>query len=157
VCDLTGICTYQAIERGLLTNKVLQDYSIEINDIRRNKSEFEDEKRNVIARWVKEYLAPIAYSSGIPISNLAIWWVLRQKGVQLCLFGAKSQNQVIENMAAADVNLPATTIDVLNESYVSLSNEIQKRFSVTVREFLGLANYDYYKNSNPSGKINTSA
>jgi voltage-dependent potassium channel beta subunit len=57
-------------------------------------------------------LKPVADDLGINRTQLALAWTLRQPAVSSAIIGATRPEQVVDNVAAADVNLPA---DVVNQ------------------------------------------
>lgn len=56
-------------------------------------------------------LRPIAEELGINRAQLALAWTLRQPGVSSAIIGATKPAQVIDNAAAAEVNLPPDVIE----------------------------------------------
>lgn len=66
--------------------------------------------------WIKSYLTPevlnavselqnLAEQNGLTLSQMALAWILRQKGVSSAIIGASKPEQVVENVKASDVTL----------------------------------------------------
>jgi voltage-dependent potassium channel beta subunit len=60
-------------------------------------------------------LKPIADDLGITRSQLALAWVLRQPGVSSVITGATKQDQVEDNVRAADVSLSRDVVDAIDD------------------------------------------
>jgi len=84
-----------------------------------------DEKRGV---WMKKYLddasqkkvaafCALAGEAGIPPARLALAWVFTRPGVASAIFGATRVDQVEENVAAAEVEVPADLAARLDEIF----------------------------------------
>lgn len=61
-----------------------------------------------------EKLAAVAKEAGIPLSNLALAWVLAQPNITSAIIGASRPEQVTENVRAVDVELGADALDKIN-------------------------------------------
>ena len=75
----------------------------------------------LIGRWLEddvlrrvERLARVAEGAGLPLSQLALAWVLREENIASAIVGASRPEQVRENAAAADVVLDAATVAELD-------------------------------------------
>lgn len=146
-----GIVAYQVIERGLLTNKVVDGIVLREGDLRHKKPEFAREIRQVIGQWVGEHLKPIAEDLETSVSALAIWWALQQPAIALCQCGATEEAHVVSNLQAITMAPPSDTLDRINASYQILADEVHKEYSQSIREYMGLAQYSIYSGS-ASGK-----
>jgi len=146
-----GITAYQVIERGLLTNNAAT-LVLREGDLRNKKAEFASDIRERIGRWVAQYLVPIANELNIAVTTLVIWWALNQPGIALCQAGATSEKQILDNIKVLSFTPPSGTLERLNKSYSILEEEIKKEYSRSVREFMGLAQYNLYSGS-ASGKV----
>jgi voltage-dependent potassium channel beta subunit len=60
-------------------------------------------------------LKPIAEELGVNRAQLALAWTLRQSGVSSAIIGATRPEQVIDNVAAAEIDLPADVISRIDE------------------------------------------
>lgn len=147
-----NIIVFQVIERGLLTNKVIEGLSLREGDLRNKKPEFGEDIRSRIALWVAEYLKPIADDLSVTVSALALWWTLQQPGITICLNGATSHSQLHDNFRAMSLKPAHGTLERIERAYQTLESQLSEEYSKSVREFMGLAQYNIYKGSNPSGK-----
>jgi len=59
-------------------------------------------------------LRPLADELGITMAQLAIAWVLRERGVSSAIVGASRPDQVDENVAASGVELPADVLAAID-------------------------------------------
>jgi aryl-alcohol dehydrogenase-like predicted oxidoreductase len=133
-----GIIPYQVIERGLLTDKVIEGIELREGDLRHQKPEFASEVRQVIGWWVGEHLKPIADDLETSVSALAIWWALQQPAIAFCICGATKVAQIVSNLRAASLEPPSDTLERINATYQTLVDEIESKYSMSVREFMGL-------------------
>lgn len=89
------------------------------------QSRANDPKRN---RWMTDYLdpdalarvedlRPLADELGISMAQLAIAWCLRQPSVASALIGATRIEQIRENVAAAEVQLPPDVLDRIDRIF----------------------------------------
>lgn len=149
-CNI-NVVVFQVIERGLLTNKIVEGITLREGDLRNKKPEFSEDIRNRIGRWVAEYLKPIADNLHITVSELALWWTLQQPGILICLGGATNESQLRTNFQAVSMSPAPQVLEQIEQAYRTLESQLFKEYSKSVREFMGLAQYSIYKGSNPSG------
>jgi aryl-alcohol dehydrogenase-like predicted oxidoreductase len=64
---------------------------------------------------VLEQVENVANDVGIPVSKLAILWILKNEAVTAPIVGASSVEQVEENCRIVETNLPDETYKTLNE------------------------------------------
>ena len=93
---------YSPIALGMLTGKVKPERKFPEGDQRGNKPRFSVENRKRVLDMLAEF-QPIADAHDISLAQLAIAWTLAQPGCSHALVGARSEQQVRENAAAADV------------------------------------------------------
>jgi aryl-alcohol dehydrogenase-like predicted oxidoreductase len=72
---------------------------------------FRDEVLEAVQR-----LAPIAEQSGLSLAQLALAWILRQPNVASAIIGATKPEQVVENAAAAAVDLDDDLLQAIDEA-----------------------------------------
>jgi aryl-alcohol dehydrogenase-like predicted oxidoreductase len=84
----------------------------------------------MISRWMRDdvltavqALRPLAEQAGLSLSQLAVAWVLQNRGVSAAIIGASRPEQVTENVAAAGVTLP---LDLLTEIDTVLDAVIER-------------------------------
>lgn len=102
-----GQVVFSPLAQGLLTGKYRKDQEIPQNaraaDPKANMymgNLLSDENLNKV-----EQLIDIASELQIPLSQLALAWILRQPNVSSALIGASRPEQVVENVKAIDVTL----------------------------------------------------
>jgi aryl-alcohol dehydrogenase-like predicted oxidoreductase len=61
-------------------------------------------------------LVPIAQEAGLSMPQLALAWVLRERGVASAIVGASRPEQVHSNAAASGVELSADTLEAIDEA-----------------------------------------
>jgi aryl-alcohol dehydrogenase-like predicted oxidoreductase len=61
-------------------------------------------------------LRPVAAGAGLTLSQLALAWVLHQRGVSAVIVGATRPEQVRENVAASDVKLSDDTLRAVDDA-----------------------------------------
>jgi aryl-alcohol dehydrogenase-like predicted oxidoreductase len=72
---------------------------------------FRDEVLEAVQR-----LAPIAEQAGLSLAQLALAWILRQPNVASAIIGATKPEQVVENAAAAAVDLDDDLLQAIDEA-----------------------------------------
>jgi aryl-alcohol dehydrogenase-like predicted oxidoreductase len=118
---------YQVIERGLLTNKGAVGFELREGDLRWKKLEFGDTIRPIIAKWVRDYLKPIASERGISVEVLAVWWALQQPVTGCCAVGATRVEQIQEVMRASQLRLPPDTLPLIESAFQELPTQIVRK------------------------------
>ena len=63
-----------------------------------------------------EAMRPIAQSRGVSVARIALAWVLHQAGVTSVIVGAKSQEQLADNIAAAEISLTPEELVALDDA-----------------------------------------
>jgi voltage-dependent potassium channel beta subunit len=107
-----GLVTWSPLAMGMLTGKY--DDGIPA-DSRFGREPWAKERYMNDANIERvRQLKPIADGLGISRAQLALAWVLRHDGVSSVITGATRPEQVLDNVAAADVALSAETIDQIN-------------------------------------------
>lgn len=134
-----GILAYQVIERGLLTNKVIDGIKLREGDLRNKKPEFSIEIRNEIGEWVRKLLKPIADKNGIEVSALAIRWAVQRPYIALCLCGATNEGQVRDFMKVSSLNLNESLMGKMDAAYDALEDMLSQKYGKGVKEFMGIA------------------
>lgn len=146
-----GVVAYQVLDRGLLTEGVLQKLAMRPDDLRRRKPEFRENVVQEIGKWVNESLVPIAKSAEVSLPTLIIWWTLQQPAIALSQCGATSIAQVQKIVAAASFQGTPALKEKIDAAYNTLEERIHDQYQCSVREFTGLATYNVYSGS-PTGK-----
>ncbi len=109
-----GILVWSPLAGGLLSGKFKED-SNGPEGARRTTFDFPPVDRQRAFRAV-EAMRPIAAAHNVSVARVALAWVLRQPAITSVTIGAKSQEQLADNLAASDVQLSdnelATLADV---------------------------------------------
>jgi aryl-alcohol dehydrogenase-like predicted oxidoreductase len=134
---------YQVIDRGQLSGKVFEGFKLKEGDLRIGRSDWVDDKLNVISDWVKVRLAPISKELGITIGQLAMAWALHQKYTGFLIVGTTNTEQLKLNLDADKVKLPREVINRIDKAYKELEKDIKNKFGIEVHKFRGL-NDKYY-------------
>jgi aryl-alcohol dehydrogenase-like predicted oxidoreductase len=110
-----GILTYTPLMGGFLTGKYSKNtpppagsrfnYNPRLWERASNESNFS----------VLEQIENVADDVGIPISKLAISWILKNQAITAPIVGASSVEQIEENCRIVKTNLPDETYQTLNE------------------------------------------
>lgn len=146
-----GLVAYQAIERGLLTDKMLKDFKIDSSDLRAKKPEFEKNIVKEISLWVREDLHPIASRNNISITTLAIKWALNNPFVALCQCGATKVSYLDDFFDVNNKDVDDMFFDCIDKAYLKFEDKIRTTYNKTIRQFMGLESYNLYSGS-ASGK-----
>jgi aryl-alcohol dehydrogenase-like predicted oxidoreductase len=81
---------------------------------RRTTFDFPPVDRERVFRCV-EAMRPMAQAHGVSVARVALAWVLAQPGVTSVIVGAKTQEQLMDNLAAVDLRLPYAELHGLEE------------------------------------------
>jgi aryl-alcohol dehydrogenase-like predicted oxidoreductase len=107
-----GVLTYSSIAQGLLSGKVTMDRVFPETDLRSKKRWFTPENRKRILDMLSK-IQPIADAHGATLAQVAISWLTAQPGVTTALVGARNEQQVEENVQAADIELADDELRVI--------------------------------------------
>jgi aryl-alcohol dehydrogenase-like predicted oxidoreductase len=109
-----GVMVWSPLAGGFLSGKFHRDKR-GANDARRNTFDFPpvDKER---AYDVIDAMAPIAKSHGVSVARVALAWLLQRKGVMSVIVGAKTVEQLDDNLAAAELRLSAEDMDALDKA-----------------------------------------
>ena len=118
-----GILAYSPLQRGLLTGKITPDYPFAPGDSRPETSHFKINNLIQINKFLNK-IAPMAEEKGASLSQLVIAWTLRQPGITVALVGARTEEQVIQNAGALDVQLSEDEINTINRKLEKLILEL---------------------------------
>ena len=97
-----GVLAYEPLCRGLLTGKFSATARFPESDLRARDDRFVG-TRFLRALTVVSRLQLLAKRVGVPVSALALAWVVRQPGVTAAIAGAKRPAQVQDNVRLMDV------------------------------------------------------
>jgi aryl-alcohol dehydrogenase-like predicted oxidoreductase len=109
-----GLMVWSPLAGGLLSGKFRRD-SAGPNDARRVRFDFPPVEREH-AYDVVDAVRPIAERHGVSVARVALAWLLHQASVMSVIIGAKTEEQLADNIAAADLVLSADDLAVLEKA-----------------------------------------
>ena len=109
-----GVMVWSPLAGGFLSGKYTRDKRGD-NDSRRTTFDFPpvDKER---AYDIIDAMAPIAKAHGSSVARVALAWLLHRKGVMSVIIGAKSIEQLEDNLAAAELELTPEQVAKLDEA-----------------------------------------
>jgi aryl-alcohol dehydrogenase-like predicted oxidoreductase len=108
-----GVMVWSPLAGGFLSGKFTRD-SRGDNDSRRTVFDFPPvDKESAYA--IIDVMAPIAKAHGASVARVALAWLLQRKGVMSVIIGAKTIQQLDDNLAAADLTLSSEEIAALDK------------------------------------------
>jgi len=109
-----GLLVWSPLAGGLLSGKFGRDRSAATGD-RRAVLPFPpvDQER---AYTVIEAMRTVAESKGVSVAQIALAWILHQRAVTSVIVGAKRLDQLVDNLAAAQVTLDAEELREITEA-----------------------------------------
>jgi len=108
-----GVVAYSPMQAGLLSGKF--DMNRVAADDWRRKSPFFREPNLSKSLQLVEKLRAIAARSNKSVGNLAVAWVLRNPALTSAIVGARTEEQVIENINAGDYFLSKNEMEEIKE------------------------------------------
>ena len=108
-----GILVWSPLAGGLLSGK-FSEGATGPEGARRTTFDFPPIDRPKAFRCV-EAMRPIAQAHGVSVARVALAWVLQRPAITSVIVGAKSVEQLNDNMAAADLKLSESEIGALDE------------------------------------------
>ncbi len=98
-----GILVWSPLQGGLLSGKYRRGQALP-GGTRISGGELEGERREHLDAIV-DLLTGIASDRGVAIAHVALAWLLRKPAVTSVLVGARTETQLVENLAAAELEL----------------------------------------------------
>ena len=107
-----GVVAYSPMQKGLLTGKVTLEWmrALPMDDHRRRDPMFRGPRLAELLGRVDQ-LKQVADRLGVPLSQLAIAWVLRRSEVTSAIVGARRPGQILETFPAMNVELALSDLD----------------------------------------------
>lgn len=107
-----GITAFSPLAQGLLTGKYRKGIPLPAN----SRATWQKDKQllNLLSEEnldKVEKLLPIAEKLGVPLSTLALSWILRKKQITSVITGASKPEQLISNVKASELILPDNVLD----------------------------------------------
>jgi len=110
-----GILTYTPLMAGFLTGKYSKNnpppagsrfqYNPKLMERAGNESNFK----------ILEQIKKVARDIGIPLSKLAVSWILKNPAITAPIVGASTVEQIKENCQIAEISIPDETYEALNK------------------------------------------
>jgi aryl-alcohol dehydrogenase-like predicted oxidoreductase len=107
-----GLMVWSPLAGGLLSGKFRRDAGGP-NDARRSNFDFPPVERQH-AFDVLDAIHPIAERNGVSIARVALAWLLHQKCVMSVIIGARTSEQLSDNIAAAQLSLSTDDLAALD-------------------------------------------
>jgi aryl-alcohol dehydrogenase-like predicted oxidoreductase len=112
--ETLGLMVWSPLAGGLLSGKFRRD-TAGPNDARRTAFDFPPVEREH-AYSVVDALQPIAQRRGVSVARVALAWLLHQQGVMSVIIGAKTAEQLADNIAAAELALSEEELAALEKA-----------------------------------------
>ncbi|MFC4769034.1 aldo/keto reductase family protein [Effusibacillus consociatus] len=115
LCEREGVgqVVFSPLAQGLLTGKYKPGQPIPEDSRAANPQQNMFIKRYMTEKVLQqvEQLDKIAKEAGMPLSNLALAWILRQPGISSAIIGASRPEQIEENIKASTIHLSPELIE----------------------------------------------
>ncbi|HZP91952.1 MAG TPA: aldo/keto reductase [Burkholderiales bacterium] len=108
-----GILVWSPLAGGLLSGKFAENEKGP-EGARRTTFDFPPVDRARVFRCV-EAMRPVAKAHGVSVARVALAWLLHQPAVAAVIVGAKTKEQLADNLAASELRLSDTELQSLNE------------------------------------------
>lgn len=108
-----GLMVWSPLAGGLLSGKFRKD-AAGPNDARRTGFDFPPVDRDH-AFAIVDVIRPIAERHGVSVARVALAWLLHQKSVMSVIVGAKTPEQLADNIAASDLSLPSDEVAAIDK------------------------------------------
>ena len=110
----TGIMAWSPLQSGLLSGKFRRGggkpAESRLNTLERSGTVDDERLYRVV-----DALAEMAAAHGVSISQVALNWVARKPGVDTVIIGARNEQQLLDNLAAANWSLTDAQVEHLDE------------------------------------------
>ncbi len=109
-----GVMVWSPLAGGFLSGKFTRE-GAKSNDARRAVFDFPpvDKERGYD---IIDAMQPIAEAHGVSVARVALAWLLARKGVMSVIIGAKTPEQLNDNLAAGDLKLSAEELATLDQA-----------------------------------------
>ena len=107
-----GITPWSPLKGGLLTGKYTRE---SVKTATPGRGAFVTRGFNEQAFKVLDVLTPIARDAGTSVARAALAWVVERPGVASTIIGARTMQQLDDNLGALEVKLTAEQSKALNE------------------------------------------
>lgn len=118
-----GLLAYSPLAQGLLTGAHGPERRYASDDWRADTPRFSRRARARIARALDEVARPIARRHDATLAQVALAWVLHQRGVAAVIAGASRVEQARENLGAASLSLSPLEREQLARGFDGLGED----------------------------------
>jgi aryl-alcohol dehydrogenase-like predicted oxidoreductase len=108
-----GVMVWSPLAGGLLSGKYSRDGAGPA-EARRTKFDFPVVDKERAFKCI-DVMRPIAESQGVSVAQVALAWLLTRPAVSSVIIGAKSADQLKDNIAASEVKLTSEDLKMLDE------------------------------------------
>ena len=109
-----GVMVWSPLAGGLLSGKFVRQGATP-NDARRTAFDFPPVDKEH-AFDIVDAMRPIADAHGVSVARIALAWLLHQKSIMSVIVGAKSIEQLDDNIAATSIALSPSELDALDKA-----------------------------------------
>lgn len=106
-----GFIPYSPLAQGILTGKFDLNTRFDSSDVRSNNPLYKNDWDNTLSKV--ERMQTIADTYNRPLGQLAIHWLLKEPAVSTVICGAKTEEQVKDNVAAMEFKLHQADADAI--------------------------------------------
>lgn len=117
-----GILTYSSLHGGVLSGKYRQADEIPLALVERNI--FSDERKKTLTMEILDTLFTLSQSYGMSVRELSLGWVLKRRGITAVLVGARTSEQVEENLKLDFDDISDEVWDEITALTVTLKEEL---------------------------------
>ncbi|MGV4981455.1 aldo/keto reductase [Streptomyces sp. NPDC001709] len=113
-----GVLTWSPLASGWLAGRYRREAPLVLNDFRRDLIAHKFDQTlpgNVRKYEVVEELVKLAEEAGLPLTHLALGFVLAHRAVDSAIIGPRTVEQLTDLLAAADVTLDGSVLDRIDE------------------------------------------
>jgi aryl-alcohol dehydrogenase-like predicted oxidoreductase len=115
-----AIIAYSPLQRGILTGKISSGYVFKEGDHRSDNIFLQEPWLTTVNLFLKE-IKPIADNKNMSLAQLVIRWTLEQPGITCVLVGARTRQQVLENLAASELEISSDEMEFINTKLNNLN------------------------------------
>ena len=108
-----GLMVWSPLAGGLLSGKFGRDAATP-NNARRVSFDFPPVDKEH-AFDIVDVMRPMARERGVSPARIALAWILHRPAVMSVIIGAKTPEQIEDNLAASDIELTAAELDALDK------------------------------------------
>jgi aryl-alcohol dehydrogenase-like predicted oxidoreductase len=128
-----SVLSYSSIAKGILSGAFhLGGPGLGKDDFRARRRLFLDGQFELEADLIRA-LKEIADSRKATLAQVAIAWILHQKGLTSAIVGTQNEKHLLENVGAADVELSSGEIERLSATSTVVLNALQRTGAAPVR------------------------